>query len=234
MAQQKSMGERVKVFESWSNTYNESIVTLMQEKFGTDYREVIRAVVQAAGVKPGDNVLDIATGTGTVAIALAKSANCKCLITGIDITESMLDTARKNVAERGMPEICEFKRASAEELPFEGNTFDVVTTSLALHHTNVRKVLSEVRRVLKSGGKAAIGDVTANNTWRSMAGFMFRLFDQFYMFGTRSNDLFCQFYTKNEWLGMMQTDDFKDINARYFPPKHSWSRGIIVISGNKE
>lgn len=230
---QTHIKKRIDVFESWSKTYNQSIVDLMLKKFGVDYRDAILGVARKAAPRPGEDVLDIATGTGTVALALAEEADKECRIMGIDITQSMLDAARKNVEGTGMGDIFAFRQASAEELPFADNSYDVVTSSLALHHTNVPSVLKECHRVLRPGGRVVIADVTANDTWRSPLGAFYRLMDQLYMLGTESNDLFCQFHTHEEWWNLMRNTGFMGVEQKVFPPKHSWSRGIVITSGSK-
>ncbi|WP_147820748.1 methyltransferase domain-containing protein [Salidesulfovibrio onnuriiensis] len=233
MPQQTHITKRIAVFESWSTTYNQSIVDLMLKKFGVDYRDAILGVARKAAPKEGEDVLDIATGTGTVALALAEEADAGCRITGIDITQSMLDAARRNVNAAGIGDIFEFRQASAEELPFADNSYDVVTSSLALHHTNVPSVLRECHRVLRPGGRVVIADVTANKTWRSPVGAFYKLMDQLYMLGTESNDLFCQFHTHEEWMGLMRNAKFAGVEQKFFEPKHSWSRGIVIVSGTK-
>ncbi|BCS87633.1 methyltransferase domain-containing protein [Pseudodesulfovibrio sediminis] len=233
MPQQTHIKKRIAVFESWSKTYNQSIVDLMLDKFGVEYRDAILGVARKAAPHPEEEVLDIATGTGTVALALAEEANAECRIMGIDITQSMLDAARRNVDASGMGDIFDFQQASAEELPFTDSSYDVATSSLALHHTNVPAVLKECHRVLRPGGRVVIADVTANKTWRSPIGVIYRLMDQIYMLGTESNDLFCQFHTREEWMEIMRNAGFANIDHQYYTPKHSWSRGIIIISGNK-
>jgi ubiquinone/menaquinone biosynthesis C-methylase UbiE len=233
MPQQTHINKRIEVFESWSETYDQSIVDLMLNKFGVHYRDAILGVARKAAPKPGEEVLDIATGTGTVAMALAEEANAECRITGIDITQSMLDSARSNVNAAGIGEVFEFRQASAEKLPFADASYDVVTSSLALHHTNVPAVLRECRRVLRPGGRVAIADVTANKTWRGPVGAFYRLMDQLYMLGTESNDLFCQFHTEEEWPELMRDAGFASVERHVFEPKHCWSRGIVLVSGVK-
>lgn len=230
---QASLKKRVEVFESWTATYNDSIVALMQRKFGMDYRDAIRCVVAMARPAPGERILDVATGTGTVAIALAEAVRGDCHITGIDITAAMIEAARTHVAERNTEQIFTFQEASAENLPFADESFDLVTSSLALHHTDVSKVLREVRRVLQPGGRAVIADVTANRSWRGMLGPMARVFDQMYMFGTESNDLFCEFHTSREWRRLMREAGFEETLMDFHEPKHFFSRGIAVTRGIK-
>ncbi|MCG8401311.1 MAG: class I SAM-dependent methyltransferase [Firmicutes bacterium] len=233
MKAQTPLAESVKVFESWSHTYNDSIVVLMQKKFGADYADTIRRVANTASPRPGDKILDVATGTGTVALALSNLTNNTCHITGIDISESMLNSARDNVKQAGLSKNFVFQVASAEELPFESNSFDLVTSSLAIHHTKVMQVLKEMARVLKPGGRLTVADVTANPSWRTPLGLMFRFMDQLYMMGTESNDLFCEFHTVAEWEKMAGKLRLEDIKISQIPPKHVWSRGIVIIGGRK-
>ncbi len=92
-------------------------------------------------------VLDVATGTGDSAIALKKSGAKR--IVGVDISEQMLDVARRKTAASGI----EFIRADGELLPFESDVFDAVTIAFGIRNfEDIGKGLCEMRRVLRSGG----------------------------------------------------------------------------------
>lgn len=230
--------EPVKVFESWAKTYDESIIKLLKRNnFGVDYNQIVMRVVELADVKPGDKVLDIATGTGTIAISLANRADNKCKIIGIDITEMMLTKARENVKKFGLEGVIDFMRVSAEELPFDDGDFDVVTSSLAIHHMNVKKVLAEMVRVLKLGGRLAIADVAANPRWRTPIGKIYRYLDHLEMSRmiseNVSGDLSAEFYTEEEWTRFLQGYKLRDIYITCTNPKHMWNRCIIILGGRK-
>lgn len=226
--------KNIEVFEAWSHSYNESIITLMQQKFGVDYEWFIRKVASITTPNSGDKILDVATGPGTVALALSNYAKNSCQITGIDISESMLNCARKNVSKVGLEENFEFRLANAEELPFESNMFDITTSSLIIHHTKVMQVLKEMIRVLKPGGRITVADVTANDNWRnSEKGLIFQGMDQLYMLGTESYDLPSEFHTFSEWNEMVEALHLVDVEKVEISPKHQWSRGIVIISGRK-
>ena len=96
-------------------------------------------------------VLDVACGTGTL-LALAKQKGLKC--TGLDLSEGMLAQARRKVPE------AEFRQASYYELPYPEESFDyvVATNALSGEHIDARKVLREMLRVCKRGGRVYIAE----------------------------------------------------------------------------
>lgn len=100
---------------------------------------------------PCDSVLDVATGTGDMAIALRKKLGVK--VTGLDLSEQMLVVARQKVAKMKLQEI-ELVPGDSEQLPFETNTFDAVTVAFGVRNfENLEKGLSEMMRVIRPGGR---------------------------------------------------------------------------------
>ena len=111
-------------------------------------------VVDFANAGKGSTVLDVATGTGQQAFAFAKRGHD---VIGVDLTESMLEIARKNNKDG----FVKFETADATHLRFETNSFDVACVSFALHDMppNIReKVLQEMVRVTKPNGIIVIVD----------------------------------------------------------------------------
>lgn len=113
--------------------------------FGQLVSEAIEPLLDAVDVGPGQRVLDVGTGPGlTAAAARAREAEA----VGIDFSERMIAEAR-----RTNPEI-EFRKASADDLPFGEEEFDAVVGNFILHHTALpARVLSEAYRVLEPDGK---------------------------------------------------------------------------------
>lgn len=100
-------------------------------------------------------ILDVATGTADVALALAALHPEK--ITGIDISQNMLDIGKEKI-KNAMPG-CEIEllNADCENLPFDSNSFDAVTAAFGVRNfENLEKGISEMFRVLKKGGTAVI------------------------------------------------------------------------------
>jgi ubiquinone/menaquinone biosynthesis C-methylase UbiE len=96
----------------------------------------------------GDIVLDVAAGTGLVALKVAERAS---KVYGIDISEPMIEEAKKKAKEMGIKNV-EFSVNDAYALPFDNDMFDTVICNNALHNMKEpQKALSEIRRVLKQG-----------------------------------------------------------------------------------
>lgn len=110
-------------------------------------KKVIKTIINH---KP-KNVLDIATGTGDLAISLAEKGLTG--ITGVDISEGMLDVARKKVTDKNLSDRITLKYGDAENLPFDENHFDAICVAFGVRNfETLDKGLAEIYRVLKPGG----------------------------------------------------------------------------------
>jgi ubiquinone/menaquinone biosynthesis C-methylase UbiE len=117
--------------------------------------DALRRVVELADPKPEDVVLDIATGAGHTALALAPHV---CKVIAYDMTEPMLEETRRNATARGLINVST-RRGTAEDLPFPQASFDIVTVRQAPHHyADVRMATQEMARVAKRGGRVTIID----------------------------------------------------------------------------
>jgi SAM-dependent methyltransferase len=118
-------------------------------------KAVLDRVVELAQPKSTDVVLDVATGTGHTAFALAPQVH---EVIATDITPEMLSEGEKLKSELGIQNV-EFRMADAHELPFEDESFDVVTCHRAAHHfVEIDKALHEMCRVLRPSGRLVIDD----------------------------------------------------------------------------
>jgi SAM-dependent methyltransferase len=113
-------------------------------------------MVQAAGVREGAAVLDVACGTGAIARAAARAAGRDGRVTGVDLADHMLNAARGTPAEAGAAPIT-YLQGSAEALPVEDAAYDAVTCHHGLQFVDDRPgAVREMRRALRSGGHVAI------------------------------------------------------------------------------
>ncbi|MCT4369528.1 methyltransferase domain-containing protein [Yangia mangrovi] len=117
-------------------------------------------LVEAAGIRGGGRVLDVATGTGVVARAALKRG---ASVSAVDINEGMLTVARE------LEPHVQFQRAPAEALPFDDDAFDAVTCQFALMFFEDRvQALREMRRVCHPGGHVA---VSVFDPWEDSPGY---------------------------------------------------------------
>jgi len=115
----------------------------------------LQEVVELAHPKPGDLVLDVATGTGNTAFALAPHVR---RVVGVDVTRAMLDQARRVAAERGILNV-DWVLGDAVRLPFPDDSFDLYSVRAAPHHFgDVRAFMAEAFRVLRRGRDAIFID----------------------------------------------------------------------------
>ena len=117
--------------------------------------ERLDEVVELAQLLATDVVLDVATGTGNVALALAPHVS---RVIGLDLTPEMLEQARRVTPERGVGNV-EWVLGDAEELPFPDASFDLWISRAAPHHFHrLERSLEEAHRVLRSGGRVVVID----------------------------------------------------------------------------
>jgi len=116
-----------------------------------------RAAIKLTEAKRGDAVLDVASGTGDIAIRLARKVGVDGKVVLSDINDSMLSAAKRKIEKHGVAGNFAFVEADAEALPFADNSFDVVTMSFGLRNvTDQERTFESIKRVLKPGGRIVI------------------------------------------------------------------------------
>ena len=106
------------------------------------------------------NILDVATGTGDFALTCYEILKPE-KITGIDISEGMLEIGRKKIEKAGLLKEIELINGDSEAILFDDNSFDAVTVAFGVRNfENLEKGLSEIKRVLKPGGKLIVLECT--------------------------------------------------------------------------
>nr|WP_240640208.1 bifunctional demethylmenaquinone methyltransferase/2-methoxy-6-polyprenyl-1,4-benzoquinol methylase UbiE [Mangrovimonas spongiae] len=147
----KKKEQVTKMFDNISSGYD-SLNRVIS--FGIDIKWRKRVVTMIEQTNP-ESILDIATGTGDLAINLAQT-NAKKIV-GLDISQGMLDIGKKKVVEKKLDQTIEMVLGDSENLPFENNTFDAITVAFGVRNfEDLEKGLSEILRVLKPGGTFVI------------------------------------------------------------------------------
>ena len=116
-----------------------------------------RYTVNEAAVRPGHAVLDLAGGTGDLALAFAKRVGDEGHVVLADINAAMLEQGRKRLVDAGIAGNTSIAQVDAQDLPFADGSFDVVTMAFGLRNvTDKDAALRSIYRTLKTGGKAMI------------------------------------------------------------------------------
>ncbi len=145
---------RRKYYDIFSHFYDQIIALHSRDK-----RALLRnLIVRKAGLKPGEKLLDLCTGTGAVALAASKVAGKQGLIIGVDFSQGMLRRARQKAKNQNLKNVY-FVLADVARLPFKDESFDAVTCSHAMYELDPptrEAALRETWRVLKPEKKFAM------------------------------------------------------------------------------
>ncbi|WP_228850605.1 bifunctional demethylmenaquinone methyltransferase/2-methoxy-6-polyprenyl-1,4-benzoquinol methylase UbiE [Aegicerativicinus sediminis] len=160
------MASKVTPYKNSEKTKKEQVTTMF-DKISGSYDELNRVISFGIDVKwrkkvvdlvkqiNPNSILDIATGTGDLAINLMETKAEK--IVGLDISPGMLEVGRKKVVEKKLNNTIELVEGDSEALPFEDNSFDAITVAFGIRNfENLELGLSEILRVLKPQGRFVI------------------------------------------------------------------------------
>lgn len=229
----------VEAFKAWALTYDQTVSKELKGYAGITHQGVLDRLLQLAQPNNGDSVLDVGTGTGWVAIRYASQMG-EGQVIGVDVTPDMLARAVLNAEKVGVRGRLQFVLASAMSLPYPDNQFDVVLSSLALHHTTVSHSLDEMVRVLKPSGRIAIADMGAPTTWRSAPlSWLIMLLPRAGKLTGNSRvraeaEAFRQTYTAQEWISLLAAKGLKRAQVVAIPrPGQRLYPCVILASGEK-
>ncbi len=143
-----------------SSTFNARSAVAHEHFMGRWSRQLSGRFVEFAGISGGERIIDVGCGTGSLTRVLLDSADVKS-IAGVDLADVYLESARQTIRD---PRVG-FKVGDATSLPFADQSFDRVFAMLVLHFVpDAKKAVSEMRRVVRSGG------LVAATVWDSLGG----------------------------------------------------------------
>jgi SAM-dependent methyltransferase len=134
------------------------------ERIAAGYRHGAEAFISRLGLRQGEGVLDVACGTGNLALPAARHG---ARVTGLDIAANLLVTARHRAESEGLA--IQFDEGNAEELPYPNGSFETVVTMFgAMFAPRPERVASELLRVVRPGGRIAMANWTPGSFIGSM------------------------------------------------------------------
>src|SRR5258708_6440660 len=181
-------------------------------------RVLRRRAATLARLLPGEMVLDVGCGTGTLVLDVARRVGRAGRVAGIDPGSQQIARARAKATRRNAP--IEFHIGVIEQLAFPDQTFDVVLSTLMMHHLPAplkRQGLAEIARVLKPGGRLVIADFTHKKERAGQAA-------RFHAGGSRMHDLAA--LVKDAGFDQLETEKMR-------PPRFSAFPGAGFIRAHK-
>jgi len=153
VAEEEKIGRVRHVFDSVASKYD-----IMNDVMSMGvHRLWKRFAIETAGVRPGNQVLDLASGTCDLALRFSQIVGPTGKVIASDINGSMLSCGRERMINEGAVGNVEYVLANAESLPFKDNQFDCVTISFGLRNVTHKDVaLRSIQRVLKPGGRLLV------------------------------------------------------------------------------
>jgi len=132
-----------------------------------------KKVIELVKAKSPENALDIATGTGDLAIMMAESTAAQKII-GLDLSVGMLEVGKKKIIEKNLSDKIEMVVGDSENIPYPDNYFDAITVSFGIRNfETLEKGLAEIYRVLKPGGIFVILETSVPTKFPFKQGYAF-------------------------------------------------------------
>ncbi len=132
------------------------VATLEARGRAVGYLQMVRTLLDEAQLHPGEAVLEVGCGTGVLDRWLARRTPKAHRVTGVDINRYLLQEARALARQEGLEGEIEFREGNAESLPFSDNTFDVAMSVTVIEEVDADRMLAEMVRVTKPGGRVAV------------------------------------------------------------------------------
>lgn len=131
-------------------------VVFLEDRGRSGYLNVFQRLIEETQLRPGESVLEVGCGSGVLARWLAQHTGGANRIVGVDINRYLLREATALARKNGLDSIIEFREGNAEALPFPENCFDVIMACTVLEEGNADRMLTELVRVMKPGGRVAV------------------------------------------------------------------------------
>ncbi|MEJ2759754.1 MAG: methyltransferase domain-containing protein [Anaerolineales bacterium] len=232
----------IDAFEELSPRYEEVVDAELNLFWGLRYSDFVETLLGLTPIFKQDRVLDIATGTGVIPTYISQKNGGVKSLHGLDITYGMLKRADAKYTAAELNQPLRLTCASAMEMPYAPNAFDLVFCGLATHHMNVASLLSEMYRILDNGGRIAVADVGSAPLWRIPGVRLLLRIGAFIYFYFKENGqrawaealAVSNIRTKEEWHTLLYDAGFEEIKIRKIKSKYRWIPDPLVFHAIKQ
>ena len=226
----------IEAFTELAPSYEKTLDAEVRQMWGISYRQFVDQFIATIPIQDGNDILDVATGTGVIPLRIAQRVSSQCRIVGLDITPAMLGYAQSAVQAAGLSSLIRTVCASGMAMPFGEGVFDVVTCGLGMHHMDGERLAQEMRRVLRPNGWLVMADVVASPVWRSFLGAIwFRALMVYFGITHRRSrfraemDALANLRTRGEWQELLGACGFVDVHITRLPPRRRFYPDALLI-----
>ena len=147
------MTDQEREAKDWQSGVWKRMSSLYHSEWDIRFADIHDVVIERARLVPGERVLDLGTGTGSVALKAAAAVGPSGRVVGVDLSDEMIEIARNGIAGSGLANLT-FQQGTGESIPAPDHSFDVVVSSLTVMYVIDRATAAtEFSRVLRPGGR---------------------------------------------------------------------------------
>ncbi len=231
----------IETFTELAPRYEEVVDSELSRFWGWSYAGFVNRLIEMTPVSGRKSILDLATGTGVIPRKIFGEYLDSSPIHGLDITMSMLQRAKRQTITGDGQDSVLLVCASAMQIPYASESFDLVTCALATHHMDVEKLLSETYRILQYGGIVSMADVGGSSLWKmpvvkfllKIAAFVYFLLKENLSRAWAEADAVSNVRSAEEWSAALSQAGFQAITITKLKSKHRWIPEPLVIQAIK-
>jgi ubiquinone/menaquinone biosynthesis C-methylase UbiE len=231
----------VEAFDELAPRYEKVVDSELNRFWGWSYAGFVDRLVEMTPIADGDFILDLATGTSVIPRKLVESVKKEYRVVGLDITARMLRSGQEKIARENAEEKIHLACGDAMVMPFRDGSFNVVLCGLATHHMNAARMLSEINRVLISGGRLSMADAGGSRLWRlpavkgiiKVAAFLYFLAFENKSRAWAESIAVSNIRTAEDWGLILSEHGFEAIEITRLPSAHFWAPDPLVMKATK-
>lgn len=191
-----------------------------------------REAIEMAQIEPQETILEVACGTGRATLEIARRIAAGNKLFAVDLTEAMIQKAKKKLERKGLLDKVEFKPADAKALPFPDASFDVLYNAYMfdlMDLSDIPEIISEFKRVLKSGGRLILVNMSKNTDTKTLYEVLYE--KGLLSFATGScRPVLLEGYLKES--GFQKVQRYYRTNHSWFPL--NWLHGTEIVIAHKQ